>query len=302
MPSSNQIARRSFLVGTAATAAAASMLSATNLQAASTKKGNKICAFIKFVQSLSYDQLAETIAELGFDGIEATIRDRGQILPANVEEELPKLVDALKKHGLEINVMASSVNSIDQPHTEKVLRTAAGLGIKRYRLKGYSYDLNRSIDEQLDQLRPVVKDLIDMGRDLGISAVYQNHSGNKSVGAAIWDLDRLFENYPANEFGVAFDIRHATVEGGLCWPIHFGLMKPHLAAVYVKDFRWNGNKPENVPLGTGRVNKSFFPMIAKAGFTGPISLHVEYLGKSGTQENIAALKNDLKTLRQLLSV
>lgn len=300
MPSSNQIARRSFLAGTAA-AAAASMLPAANLQAGSEKKGNKICAFVKFVQSLTYDQLAETIAELGFDGIEATIRDRGQILPEQVEEELPKLVEALKKHGLEINVMASSINSIDQPHTEKVLRTAAGLGIKRYRMKNYYYDLNRSIDEQLDQLRPVVKDLIDMSRALGISALYQNHSGNRSVGAAIWDLDRLFENYPADDFGIAFDIRHATVEGGLCWPIHFGLMKPHLTAVYVKDFRWNGNKPANVPLGTGRVEKSFFPMIAKAGFTGPISLHVEYLGHSGVEKNIAALKNDLKTLRQLLT-
>ena len=59
--------------------------------------GNSVCAFIKFVQSLSYDQLADAIADIGFDGIEATVRKGGKIEPGKAVDELPKLVDALAK-------------------------------------------------------------------------------------------------------------------------------------------------------------------------------------------------------------
>ena len=51
------------------------------------KAKNRFCAFIKFIQQLPYKELAETVAELGFDGIEATVRDGGQVLPERVEEE-----------------------------------------------------------------------------------------------------------------------------------------------------------------------------------------------------------------------
>ena len=40
----------------------------------------RICAFEKFLQDLSYDELADTIAELGFVGIEATVRNKGHVL------------------------------------------------------------------------------------------------------------------------------------------------------------------------------------------------------------------------------
>jgi len=261
---------------------------------------NKFCAFIKFIQQLPYKQLAETVAELGFDGIEATVRDGGHVLPERVEEDLPKLTEALKACGLEVTVMASSVNSLNQPHTKKVLQTASSLGIKRYRLAYYRYDLKRPIVPQLDALKPVLRDLVAFHRELDLQGLYQNHAGATSVGAPIWDLRYLMQNYPPEDLGIAFDIRHATVEGGLAWPLHFRLASPHLGAIYVKDFKWQENrKPKNVPLGTGRVDPKFFGQARAAGFSGPLSLHVEYLPQAGLAPNVAALKTDLATLRKL---
>jgi len=296
-PLTYELSRRTFLAGTAGVAALALARPAT---AADSPPANKVCAFVKFVQTLSYDELAEQIAEAGFDGIEATIRDKGQILPEQAADELPKLVEALKKHNLEINVMASSVNSVDQPHTESVLQTAASLGIKRYRMEYYRYDLKRPVAEQLVELQPIVKDLAAMNRELGITGVYQNHSGAYAVGATIWDLHELFRDYSTEEFGIAFDIRHATVEAGLSWPVLFNVATPYLGAVYVKDFVWEGQKPENVPLGQGRVAKGFFTQLKNVNFTGPISLHVEYLPKGSVSENLAAMKEDLVTLKSWL--
>jgi len=292
------INRRSLLCGLAASAIGSSVL---GTPATAAQGGDwRIAAFEKFIQTLNYDQLGAEMAQRGFTGIEATVRDRGHISPEKAEQELPKMVEALRKHGVEITVMASSINSVKQPLTERVLKTAAMLGVKRYRMAYYRYDKKTSPQKQLEQLRPVVKDLVQMGRELGITAVYQNHAGAGIVGAPIWDLLQLFRGYSPKEIGIAYDIRHATVEGGLAWPLHFRAALPHLAAVYVKDFVWKQRKPENVPLGKGRVDPAFFAMLKKLPQKPPISLHVEYLPKASTQENLAALSRDIKSLRALL--
>jgi len=277
--------------------AASAVALAPTRSAAEPTSSNEVCAFVKFIQKLSYEELAKEMAAMGFDGIEATIRNGGQIEPAAAPDELPKLVEALQQQDLEVTIMASSVNRVDQPHTEKVLRAAALLGIKRYRMEYYRYDLNRSVKEQLAELKPMVQDLAAMTHDLGLTALYQVHSGARNVGATVWDLVELLEGIPPEDMAIAFDIRHATVEAGLSWPLLFNVARPHLGAVYLKDFVWKDGQVENVPLGTGRVDKSFCSLVKQSGFTGPLSLHVEYLENAGIAENLAALKTDLATLR-----
>ena len=261
----------------------------------------RICAFEKFLQDLSYDELADTIAELGFVGIEATVRKKGHVLPERVEDDLPKLVEALKKRDLEVTTMASDVLNPSQPLTERVLRTAVGLGVKSYRMGFYRYDLNRPIVKQMEEIRPGLNELAELNKELGISALYQNHSDATFMGATLWDLYLLIKDIPKDQISCAFDIRHATIEAGLAWPVLYDVMKPHIGALFVKDFDWKGRKAEHVPLGTGRVDPKFFDLVKQENFRGPISLHVEYLKKGSTQENIDALRRDLKVLRGWLS-
>lgn len=263
----------------------------------------KICAFVKFLQSLSHKQLAAEIKRMGFDGIEATVRKGGQVEPARAEQELPALVAELKEKELEISVMASDINRADDPLSERVLRTAARLGVKRYRMKYYRYRDGVSLTEQLRQLKPVVRDLAQLNAELGMQAVYQNHSGARNVGAAVWDLAELLADVDPRHVAVAFDIRHATVEGGLAWGLHFRRIRPHLGVVYVKDFVWEQAKrrPRNVPLGEGLVDPAFFTQLRKLEYDGVVSLHVEYLGKESVERNLQALQTDLDTLRKLLS-
>lgn len=297
----DSIDRRVFLGGAMATAGAVAFSS--RMAAAATPSANRpdLCAFIKFVQSLSYDEMAASIADIGFDGIESTVRNGGHVAPERVEDDLPKQMEAVKNHGLDITIMTTDVLGVDQPLTEKVLRTGAGLGIKKYRMGFYRYDADRNIMKQLAELRPRVQELAALNRELGITAVYQNHCGAQYVGAPIWDMQYLLADIPVSEIGVAFDIRHATVEGGLAWPLHYDIMKPHVGAVFAKDFQWVGKKPEHVPLGEGRVDSKFFQMHEESGIDCPISLHVEYLKNGDAQENLAALRRDFGTLKQWLN-
>ncbi len=294
------ISRRGFLAGSLATAALATWPKPTAAAEVGSAK-NPICAFTKFLGPLSYPQLAETIARLGFDGVEATVRDKGQVLPERAEEDLPKLVEALAKHGLELTIMTTSVTRADQPADEKLLRLAAGLGVKRYRMGYYTYDLDRPVKPQLDAVRPVVRELAAMNREIGIQGLYQNHAGARYVGATVWDFQSLIEEIPVAEIAFAFDIRHAVAEAGLAWPVLQNVAEPHLGAVCVKDLRWEGNQPENVPLGQGRVDQSFLRRCKQAAFQGPFSLHIEYLEQAGVEPNIEALGQDLATLKQWIA-
>ncbi len=113
--------------------------------------GNTFCFFSKHLQGLSFDDIASFAAEVGMDGVEAPIRPGGHVEPEKVEEDLPKLVEALKKQGRELTIMTSGINEVNaEQNTEAVLRTAAKLGVKRFRMLYYKYDLQKPIWPQLD--------------------------------------------------------------------------------------------------------------------------------------------------------
>ena len=290
--------RREFLLASAATVAAGKLFAEEK-----PVPHQPICVFTKPLQSLTYDEMADRIAELGFDGVEATIRDGGHIEPKDVEVELPKMVDALKKRGLEITIMTSSINDPNDTMTETQLKVAAELGIQRYRMKYLRYDLNKPVIAQLNNWRPQLRDLAAMNADLGITAIYQNHAGRDFFGAPLWDLGYALNGISKNHIGIAYDIRHATVEGGMSWPVTLNALTPYLNTVYVKDFQWIDKKPKNVPLGEGNIDASFFEILRKSGFNGPISLHEEYLDHRKPElvpKHLSAMKKDFATLKRLL--
>ncbi len=80
------------------------------------------------------------------------------------------------------------------------------------------------------------------------------------------------------------------VEGGDGgWRTAFNLVAPRLAMIALKDFFWDktpaGWRQHDCPMGEGMVNwKAYFAMLAKAGFHGPASLHLEYGVPGATPE------------------
>lgn len=258
-----------------------------------------VCAFVKFLQTMSFKELAAAISECGLDGIEATIRPGGQIEPDEVEDRLPELLEALRSHGLEITVMASHITRPDDPLMRKVLETAASLKIPRYRMGYYRYDRVIDVKKTLKECRSMIIDLAQLNADLGIQAVYQNHAGRGLVGASIWDIVSILDGVDPAHAGLAFDIRHAVVEGAFSWAADWNRALPHVQSVFVKDFRWEANKLINVPLGTGFVPMpEFLQMVSKSlPVHIPVSLHVEYLEKESAEANLNAIRTDFQKLK-----
>ena len=299
MANIGSLTRRNFLK-TTALAASSLTLTPVGQVFAQVPTRYRFCAFEKPLQFLTFEELGDLMVAAGYDGIEAAVRKGGHIMPERVEEELPIFVEALNTRRLEMTILTSDINEVN-PRAEKVLRTAAKLGVKRYRMLWFQYNLEKPILPQLDAIRPKLKELAALNRELGLTGLYQNHSGDKMVGAPLWDIYSLIKELDPRHIALAYDIRHATVEGGLAWPINFNLVKSHIGAVCVKDFVWDKNKVKNVPLGEGVVNKTFCDMLKAAEFSGPISIHVEYMEKSKDEKALSeAFKKDLSTLKSWL--
>ena len=315
MVETKRISRRRFMQEAVVAGTVMPVMALATANQKNNKRPFHICIFSKHLQWLNYNDMAETAAELGFDGVDLTVRRRGHVLPERVEDDLPKAVEAIKSAGIEPLMMATDINDPDDPKTERVLRTASALGIKYYRLGYYMYQENKSIPATLEQIKPKLRDLAAMNKHFNIYGAYQNHAGSRYVGAPVWDLWELFKGLDPNYIGCQFDIRHATVEGGQTWSLHLRLMSEYIRTLVMKDFIWEkrDNKWQtiNCPLGEGAVDFiSYFQLLKKLSISGPVSVHYEYeLGGANhgatkltieKEKVLTALRRDLGFLKTRL--
>jgi sugar phosphate isomerase/epimerase len=295
------VSRRKFIAALAGVAAATAPRRLFAQDAA--RSPFPLIGFTKPFQDIGFERTADVAAEVGWSGIECPVRAKGQVLPERVEEDLPRLHEALKKRGLDLTLITTDIRRPDAL-AGRVLRTARALGVRRCRITFFHYDLAQPIPPQLASLKAELRELAALNRELGLQGGIQNHSGRSYIGAPVWDLHELVRDIDPAHLGICFDIGHATLEGGTSWPIEARLTEPFFACVYVKDFAWKkgprGWAAEWGPLGDGMVRPEFFSWLKTTRYAGPISLHCEYLKGAGPKE-IAQMKKDLAVLKEWLA-
>ncbi|UCH10617.1 MAG: sugar phosphate isomerase/epimerase [Fidelibacterota bacterium] len=279
-------------------------------------KRNKmpICVFSKHLQFLDYDAMAATAAEIGFDGVDLTVRPGGHVLPENVERDLPRAVEAVHKAGLDAPMMTTKITGPDDPFAKPILKTASQLGIRYYRMGYLSYKDDLGVARSLESYKPLLQELAALNKRHGLHGAYQNHSGPR-VGGPVWDVWLLIKDLDPRWLGCQYDIRHAVVEGGTSWPLALELLSSHIKTTAIKDFRWvkTGGAWEilNCPLGEGMVDfKAYLQLVKEYRIEGPISMHFEYPMPSESEETlsleqqrqktVAVMKKDLERLRAML--
>lgn len=240
----------------------------------------KIHVFSKHLQFLDYEDMAEAASEIGFDGVDLTVRPNGHVIPERVEQDLPKAVEAMKKAGFDPLMITTAVLDPHDPIDKLVLTTAEKLGIEFYRMNYYRYLEGKTIPESIDHFQQKGKELSDFNQSIGLVGCYQNHAGNY-MGASIWELWELLKEADNDYLGAQYDIRHATVEGGLSWQNGLKLIAPFIKTLAIKDFKWvkeNGSWiAQNTPIGEGMVDFSlYFKHLKELKIQVPLSLHLEY--------------------------
>jgi L-ribulose-5-phosphate 3-epimerase len=295
-------------IGSPAAAHAAPLPASRDLAPARGPYAGKLCFFTKPLPDMDWRRLARSAKRLGFDGLDLTVRKGGHVLPERAAEDLPRAVAIAREEGLDVPMITTALTSADDPTARAVLESAAGLGIPFFKAGYYLYAL-ADVRAERDEAGREFRRLVELATRCGIQAGYHNHS--EYVGAAVWDAASFIEPLDPRWAGYYFDARHAVAEGGAgAWKTACHLVASRLKMVAVKDFRWEktarGWQDANCPVGEGMVDWRYVcGVLSRAGFQGPISLHLEYEVAGPTtaahEENIlAAAQRDLGFLKERL--
>ena len=311
MKITDSMPRRRFLkvAGTAAAALNASRLLSGYESASLSAEASMppVAVFGKIFQELSLDfqQSAQTTADAGLDGVDCAVRPKGEVLPEQAAEQLPRYADALAQRKLRLLLMATDVHGVDSPHVREMLSAGKRLGVRDYRLGYWLHQPEVPAEKLCAEIRSRLKELAAMNGELGVCGLLQNHSSwnGKGRGPAGGDLDELYDlvkDFDPQRIAVAFDPGHAILVHPDAWRPRFEKLKPHIRVVYVKDVQRSGRF---VPFGQGEFGRSgFFPMLAKMNYRAPLSMHVEYAwapqGKKTRSALAAVLKENRRVLEQ----
>ncbi len=272
-----------------------------------------VSIFSKHLQFLDYKDVASVSKDIGFDGVELSVRNGGHVLPENVAEDLPRAVTAIKEAGLHADLIVSGIKELN-PLARTVLETAASQGVKSYRMGYLRYPETGTIPEALEHFNGQTKELAEFNKNLGIQGCHQNHNGT-GVGSNVWELWQLLKGTEQEAMGAQYDIYHAVVEGGRSWPNGVRLLEKRIANIVIKDFRWEEIDGEwkvyKTPLGEGMVDfDRYFKILKGFGINVPVALHYEYdlFGAERGNRDIAesnrpiiyeAMHKDLELLRKM---
>ena len=272
----------------------------------------KVSIFSKHLHWLNYTDMAALAAEMGFDGVDLTVRPDGHVLPENVATDLPKAVAAVEKAGLKVYSIVTNIKQPDEKYAVDILKAASALGIKYYRTAWFNYDKALTIPANLQAISKQLAGLAALNKQYGMHGAYQNHSGDL-FGASVWDLWLALKDLDPASIGCQYDIRHATTEGADTWATSIQPLVPFIKTTNIKDFYWEKKagkwQVKSVPLGEGMVDfKKYFEVLKQQGIGGPLSLHCEYDALGGAQDGAKQLtiskqqftsivQKDLSTLR-----
>ena len=225
--------------------------------------------FSKHLAELAWGDLGTAVRQAGFDGVDLTVRPGGHVLPARVTEDLPRAVAAIRDAGSLVAMLTTGLTQPDDPAARATFEAARAVDVPRLKAGYYRYafaDVRRELAEATTAFHALVR----MAAAAGVVLAYHNHSGDY-VGAPVWDALRMIEGQPADATGLYFDVRHATVEGGLGgWRAAVQMAAPHLRMLAIKDFYWekgtNGRwRVVDCPVGDGMVDWKAFGRRVEGG-------------------------------------
>jgi sugar phosphate isomerase/epimerase len=268
--------------------------------------GRKFCFFSKHLADLNVSDLAAAVIDMGYDGIDLTVRPGGHVLPERVTDDLPRALDAIRGKGTSVAMITTGLISASDPTARPILQAASRAGITLVKPGYWKYAL-KDVRAEINSMVRDLAGLAAMAKEYGLEIGVHNHTGY--IGASIWDVAPHMDTLDPRSVGYYFDPRHAVVEGGgIGWKTATLLVAPRLKMIAVKDFYWEKHagawRIASCPIGDGMVDWPWFAAaIVASRFAGPISQHFEYeipgaTAKDVQQNTIRAGTRDLAFIRQ----
>jgi L-ribulose-5-phosphate 3-epimerase len=243
-----------------------------------------LCLFSGNLQRLEYSDIAGIIRQMGFDGVDLTVRPGGHVEPRLSNVDLVRAIEEMRGPGLEVPVITTALTTPYDPTVLPVVAIAGHTQVSLF-ISGFVRAGSAAWSRE-------IPGLVAVGARYGMGVALHNHLSENS-GEASWDPVEVVETLDPRWAGLYFD----PIHHGANWEPDLKRYLPRLRVAAVKDFQIVDSQPKPCPLGQGVVDLSrYFSILAQAGFKGPLSLRMEYQPK----DDIAAITADCAFARKKL--
>lgn len=253
----------------------------------------QIVMFSKHLQELSVVDAGRQAKQLGFSGLDLTVRPGGHIEPSRAAAELPAAVRELKAAGVAAPMVSTGITTADDA-ADRLIGVIADQGIRELKLGYWPYRPFGGLRGQLDQARRNLEGLEALARKRQVRVSVHIHSGNYiSAEGAL--LAELLKDRDPHHAGAYIDPGHMFIEGALGgWMQGLDLLRSYLSLVAVKSFVFisedlpQGEKswrPVVAPLKEGIVRwREVWPLLKQSGWDGVVTFHSEYQGRGSWRD------------------
>lgn len=240
---------------------------------------------LQHAAKLSLEEVGDRIIDLGFEGVDLTVRPGGLVEPHAGKERLSRAISIFREKGLSVPMLTTAITTCDDQVTRDVFEVADSAGIDYLKLGYWRYDGFGSLSEGLESMRTDLHLIRELSASFDVTPAIHTHSGDflSANPALLWDI--LNDGDPAN-LGIYLDPAHLVAEGSRSgWRLNLDRVRDYVAMVAVKDFVWSREEIDGetilqnrwVPLGDGVVPwHDAVDHLETIGFEGPVSLHAEY--------------------------
>jgi len=260
-----------------------------------------VCLYSQHLIKVEYDSLGMILKEIGFDGCNLAVIPGGHVTPENAGADLMRAIEAISGVGLEVPIITTSANSPNDMNGRQVVAIAGFMQIPLIRAGTWHYG-TADPETRLAEVQRELLGFASVARAYNLGVCLQNLTGD-AVGSAMWDFTAVLRGIDRQWVGYDFDPGCATQTSGPAGSVNLlRVALPRLKAVTVSDAAWSRDGARwNVtacPLGEGSVDwQRFFAALARARFTGPITLEMRY----NPANELAAMRKDLAFIRKQIA-
>src|SRR3954467_9929055 len=112
----------------------------------------KLAMFSKHLQSLPLAEAATRVREIGFEGLDLTVRPGGFVDPTQVRTALPEAQRMIRDAGLTVPLITTAITGAGDPAAVATFETAAKCEIREIKLGYVKYAAFGTFRETVDQM------------------------------------------------------------------------------------------------------------------------------------------------------
>ncbi|HXE63948.1 MAG TPA: TIM barrel protein [Bryobacteraceae bacterium] len=265
-----------------------------------------LCVYSGCFAKLPVALLPETVAGMGFDGVDLTVMPGGHVDPSKYMVQMDRAFQMFQDASLEVPMISTTYTSASQPFAYQVFYVSAEFGARFCKLGAFPPP--NTVPGQNPAFRAAIlkadlNQLAASSLQCRITSLIPNHAGSYP-GRSMPELDALMPAAGRAVLGYCFDPAQSVIESRSPdgWESELRVALPRLGAVSLADAGIPAGTPKDqpgvtpapCPLGEGIIDwKKFFAALREANFRGPISIRQDYQPRNA----FATLTKDLAFAR-----